>query len=94
MLHSALMDPLVGTGFVITGLVVWAVCIWAAYQNAPRRGRRASVWVLLTVLFGPLALFALMVMAPMHGHGSGASHAKESAHHDPRADLYEVPKKR
>ena len=82
---------LVGTGFVLTGLVVWFVCILLAYQTAPKRGRRAWVWALLTVVFGPFALFALYLMKPKHvpGHGSGSGQQ-----HDPRADLYEVPKKR
>jgi hypothetical protein len=84
---------LVGTGFVITGLVVWIVCVLLAYQTAPKRGRRAGVWALLTVVFGPLALFALYLMKPMHGPGDGGSQAKQGQHHDPRADLYEVPKK-
>jgi hypothetical protein len=78
---------IVGTGFVLLGVVVWFVCIAVAYQNAPKRGRRASVWAILTFFFGPFALFALFLMAPKHVNGKG------SAHHDPRADLYEVPKK-
>jgi hypothetical protein len=45
------------------------------------------------VVFGPLALFALYLMKPMHGPGHGGSQAKQGQHHDPRADLYEVPKK-
>ncbi len=81
---------LVGTGFVITGLVVWIVCVVLAFQIAPKRGRRAVVWAILTVIFGPLALFALYVMKPKPMPG----HAGKSAQHDPRADLYEVPKKR
>ena len=84
---------LIGTGFVITGLVVWIVCVLLAYQTAPKRGRRAGVWALLTVVFGPLALFALYLMKPMHGPGHGGSQAKQGQHHDTRADLYEVPKK-
>ena len=84
---------LIGTGFVITGLVVWIVCVRLAYQTAPKRGRRAGVWALLTVVFGPLALFALYLMKPMHGPGHGGSKGKQGQHHDPRADLYEVPKK-
>ncbi len=81
---------LVGTGFVLTGLVVWFVCILLAFQMAPKRGRRAWVWALLTVVFGPLALFALYLMKPKHGAGHGSGSGKE---HDARADLYEVPKK-
>jgi hypothetical protein len=68
-LHFPAMDPifLAGTGLVVLGLVVWIVCVVAAYQNAPRRGRSAINWAILTVIFGPLALFALFAMAPKRG---------------------------
>ncbi len=79
---------LIGTGLVATGLVVWIVCVVLAYQIAAKRGRRPVVWAILTVFFGPFALFALYLMKPKGGHGQG------SATRDPRADLYEVPKKR
>jgi hypothetical protein len=82
---------LVGTGFVLTGLVVWIVCIILAFQIAKQRGRRPVVWAILTVFFGPLALFALYVMKPKHVAGHGPT--GKAAHADPRADLYEVPKK-
>ncbi|MCU0484034.1 MAG: hypothetical protein MUC54_07195 [Chloroflexi bacterium] len=63
------MDPIfmAGTGLVILGLVVWIVCVVAAYRNAPRRGRSATSWAVLTVFFGPLALFALFALAPRRG---------------------------
>ncbi len=77
-----------GTGLVALGLVVWIVCVISAYQNAPRRGRRASVWTILTIIFGPFALFALFLMKP-----KPHAHAGKTAHHDARDDLYEVPKK-
>ncbi len=65
------MDPILvaGTGLVILGLVVWIVCVVAAYQQAPRRGRSAINWAILTVFFGPLALFALFALAPKRGGG-------------------------
>jgi hypothetical protein len=53
---------LIGTGFVLVGLVVWAVCVYLAWQRAPRRGRSGVNWAILTVFFGPLALFALYVL--------------------------------
>jgi hypothetical protein len=90
--HSRLMDTptlIAGTGLVALGLVVWIVCVISAYQNAPRRGRRASVWTILTIIFGPFALFALFLMKPKPKHG----HGDQAARHDKRADLYEVPKK-
>ena len=63
------MDPifLAGTGLVILGLVVWIVCVVVAYQNAPKRGRSAISWAILTLIFGPLALFALFALAPKRG---------------------------
>ncbi len=84
---------LIGTGFVTLAVVVWIVCVIAAYQNASRRGRRPVVWTLLAVVFGPFALFALMVMKPLHPQGNEHGHDKKHESHDPRADLYEVPKK-
>ena len=80
---------LVGTGFALTGLVVWIVCVILAYQIAEKRGRRGWLWAILTVIFTPLALFVLYLMKPKSVAGHGAA----AAHHDPRADLYEVPKK-
>ncbi len=79
---------LVGTGFALTGLVVWIVCVILAYQIAEKRGRRGWLWAILTVIFTPLALFVLYLMKPAAGQQSA-----KAAHHDPRADLYEVPKK-
>jgi hypothetical protein len=83
------MEVIYFGGFVLAAFL-WLFCVLLAYQNAPKRGRRAGVWALLTVLFGPLALFALFVMKPKHAPGHGSGSAKQ---HDPRADLYEVPKK-
>ena len=47
---------LVGTGFVVLAAVVWVVCAVYAYQNAPKFGRNAILWLILTLIFGPLAL--------------------------------------
>ncbi len=81
---------LIGTGLVATGLVVWIVCVIVAYQIAAKRGRRPVVWAILTVIFGPFALFALYLMKPVPVPG----HADRGARRDSRADLYEVPKKK
>ena len=80
-------------GGVILGLFVWFFCAYVAYQGAPKRGRRAATWGILGVVFGPFALFALYLMKPKHVSGDGQA-KQGAAHHDPRADLYEVPKKR
>jgi hypothetical protein len=58
---------LAGTGLLILGAVVWLVCAYEAYRIAPRRGRRALVWGALGVVFGPLAMFALVLMSPRRG---------------------------
>ena len=79
----------IGTGLFGMAIVLWVFCVFLAYQTAPKRGRRPVVWVILTAIFGPFALFALYVMKPKHVAGRD-----QAAHHDPRADLYEVPKKR
>jgi len=80
---------LVGTGFLILGAVVWVVCAIYAYRMAPTFGRRAGTWGVLGIIFGPIALMVLYVLPkhkPEAGHGS--------RHEDPRAALYERPKKR
>jgi len=81
---------LVGTGFVVLAAVVWVVCAVYAYQNAPRFGRNAIFWLILTLIFGPLALMLLYVL-PKHEpvHAAGAAKKKT----DPHDALYEVPKK-
>ena len=53
---------LIGTGLLILGAVVWIVCIIKAYQIAPRRHRSPGLWAVLSLIFGPLALFALMAL--------------------------------
>ncbi len=78
---------LIGTGLFGLGLIVWIFCAYLAYQNAPKRGRRAGLWALLAIVFGPFALFALFVMAPTPGASGGKGR-------DPREDLYEVPRKK
>ena len=81
---------LVGTGFVVLAAVVWVVCAVYAYQNAPKFGRNAILWLILTLIFGPLALMLLYVL-PKHEpvHAAGATKKKA----DPHDALYEVPKK-
>jgi hypothetical protein len=79
---------IIGTGLFALAAVVWLFCAYLAYQTAPKRGRRAGTWAVLAIIFGPFALFALYLMKPKPGaHGS-------SSHRDPRADLYEVPRKK
>jgi multisubunit Na+/H+ antiporter MnhB subunit len=81
---------LVGTGFVVLAAVVWVVCAVYAYQNAPKFGRNAVLWLILTLIFGPLALMFLYVL-PKHEPVHAAGSAKKKT--DPHDALYEVPKK-
>ena len=84
------MSPtLVGTGFFILAGVVWVFCAILAYQTAPKFGRRALTWGILGIILGPIALFALYVLPRGHVEGKGSG-----KHQDPRASLYEVPKKK
>jgi hypothetical protein len=87
---------LLGTGFLILGFFVWIFCAYYAYQTAPKFGRGAVRWAILGIIFGPIALMALYVMP--RGHRTGAAETETSGepvhHKDPRADLYEVPKKK
>jgi hypothetical protein len=80
---------LIGSGLFILGAVVWVVCAIYAYRMAPTFGRSAGTWAVLGIIFGPIALMVLYVLPrrqPEAGHGSRQE--------DPRAALYERPKKR
>jgi hypothetical protein len=80
---------LIGTGFALLGLVLWILCAYLAYRQAPRFGRRPIPWLVIGIVFGPIALMVLYILPkgsqPQHG-------ARKSS--DPRADLYEVPRKK
>jgi hypothetical protein len=80
---------LVGTGLIILGAVVWVVCAIYAYQNAPKFGRSAVLWLIITLILGPIGLMILFVL-PKHEPPAGHGH---SPHTDPHDALYEVPKK-
>ena len=82
---------LVGTGFVVLAAVVWLVCVYYAYISAPKFGRSAILWAVLTLLFSPIALMILYILPkkePVHAAGSA-----KTKHADPHDALYEVPKK-
>ena len=85
---------LIGTGFVILGAVVWIVCAIYAYRMAPTFGRRAGVWGLLGIIFGPFALMILYVLPKGHHETAGQATPGHAKHQDPQAALYEVPKKK
>ena len=85
------MEVYYAGGFILAA-VVWFVCAYMAYQTAPKFGRRAGTWLILGIIFGPFALFALYLL-PKHEPAAGHGSAKVT-HKDQRADLYEVPKKR
>jgi uncharacterized iron-regulated membrane protein len=81
------VDPFLGSGLFILGAVVWVVCAVYAYRMAPSFGRGAVAWGILGIILGPIALMALYLLPkrePKAGHGH---------HEDPRAELYERPKK-
>jgi len=80
---------LIGTGFALLGLVLWILCAYLAYRQAPRFGRRPVPWLVLGIVFGPIALMALYVLPKGHEPQHGAHKSS-----DPRADLYEVPHKK
>lgn len=84
---------LLGSGAIILGAVVWVVCAIYAYRMAPTFGRRAGTWGVLGILFGPFALMILYVLPKGH-HVTPGEAATHTAHRDPQAALYEVPKKK
>jgi hypothetical protein len=79
---------LLGTGFLVLAAFLWVFCAVLAYETAPKRGRRPLTWGILGIILGPLALFALYLLPRGHVESHGST--KE----DPRAALYEVPKKK
>ena len=81
---------LLGTGFVILAGFLWVFCAVLAYEKAPERGRRGLPWGILGIFIGPFALFILYVLPKGHVETHGSGSKKE----DPRAALYEVPKKK
>ena len=83
------MDPLLGTGLFVLAAVVWVVCAIYAYRMAPTFGRSAVTWGVLTIIFGPLGLFALYLL-PKKSAKPGHGQQRE----DPHAALYERPRKR
>ena len=80
---------LIGTGLFILAAVVWVVCAVYAYRMAPTFGRSAVTWGVLTIVFGPFALFALYLL-PKKAAKPGQGHSRE----DEQAALYERPRKR
>jgi hypothetical protein len=89
---------LIGTGFFILAAVVWVLCAYYAYQVAPKFGRNAATWGILGIIIGPIALMLLYILPKGHkvsdkGRGAVPGHPG-TTHKDPRADLYEVPKKK
>ena len=79
---------LLGTGFLVLAAFLWVFCAVLAYETAPKRGRRPLTWGILGIFLGPIALFALYLLP--RGHVEGHASKKD----DPRAALYEVPKKK
>jgi hypothetical protein len=82
------MDPfLLGTGLFILGAVVWVVCAIYAYRLAPTYGRGAWPWAIAAIIFGPFALFALVLLPKK------SAKAGQGQHEDSHAALYERPRK-
>ena len=83
------MDPfLIGTGLFILGAVVWIVCAIYAYRLAPTYGRGAWPWAIAAIIFGPFALFALVLLPKQPAKPGHGQH-----HEDAQAALYEKPRK-
>ena len=78
-------------GFVVLGAVVWLVVVVVTVQIAVQKGRRAWVWAILAILTGPIAMFAVFLMQPTKGGGSGGGAGRRE---DPSVVLYEVPHKK
>jgi hypothetical protein len=75
-------------GFLILGAVVWLVVVVITVQVAVQKGRRAWAWAILGVLFGPFAMFAVVLMGPAKGGGSGGGTGRRD---DSSAAFFEEP---
>jgi hypothetical protein len=75
-------------GFVVLGAVVWLVVIVITVQIAVQKGRRAWAWAILGILFGPFAMFAVVLMGPARGGGSGGGAGRRD---DTSAAFFEAP---
>jgi hypothetical protein len=56
--------------------IVFAVSVWIAWltmQTARRRGRSATAWMWLGILFGPFAWLAVAMLPSIRKHGDGPS---------------------
>jgi hypothetical protein len=78
-------------GFVILGAVVWLVVVVLTVQIAVQKGRRAWAWAILGVLFGPFALFAVVLMGPAARGGAAGSAGAARPRDDSSAAFFEEP---
>ncbi len=78
-------------GFLILGAVVWLVVVVITVQVAVQKGRRAWAWAILGVLFGPFAMFAVVLMGPAKGREAGASGGGTRERDDTSAAFFEAP---
>ncbi len=90
------MPDLYFIGAITLGVFLWFFCAYVCYLQAGRRRRRPLTWGILGIVFGPIALFALMLMPRGNlgaeaegGHVSGPKGQTKT-----QAELYEVPKDR
>jgi hypothetical protein len=67
---------LIGTGFVVLGFFVWLFCAYLCYTTAPRFRRRPVTWLILGIVFGPFALFALYLLPKGHVQPTGDASRK------------------
>jgi preprotein translocase subunit SecG len=63
-------------------------------QVAIQKGRRAWAWAILGILFGPFAMFAVVLMGPAKGHGAGGSDGGTRGRDDSSAAFFEEPKEK
>ena len=54
-----------GATFVIAGLVVWILSLVMAYKIAVSKGRSGINWILLTIVFGWIAVVIVSVSVPL-----------------------------
>lgn len=64
--HPAMDSPLYFGGAIVLGAFLWFFCAYLCYVTAPKKHRRPVTWLILGIVFGPLA-FAVLYLMPKGG---------------------------
>jgi uncharacterized membrane protein YedE/YeeE len=75
--HAAMDSSLYFGGAIVLGAFLWFFCAYLCYVTAGQKHRRPVTWLILGIIFGPIA-FAVLYMMPK-GNLAPAHNASTSA---------------